>query len=183
MINSSSGCKIVLHSDPKIKRVGSGPLWAAIAVGLAFSLLWILAGSVVIIYNFYWAVVMIAASVAFGTLLIHVGYTLVRDGKRKLTLELTSTEAVLIVKDELNNRQATQMVLLDDVIYGEYYPYRDSATIILHTSYAKMEIPLWPMGSRAQDALDFLDGWGINIVNVQSDDPVPDMVSKSVSSD
>lgn len=175
---SPGGCKIILHSDPKIKRVGTGPLWAAIGVGMSFSILWIIAGSVVIIYNFYWAVIMIAAAVAFASLLTHVGYSLVRDGKRKLTLELTSTEAVLIVLDEMNNKQATQMVLLDDIIYGEYYPYRDSATIILHTDYAKMEIPLWPMGERAQDALDFLNGRGVNIVNVQSDDPVPDMVTK-----
>ncbi len=66
------------------------------------------------------------------------------------------------------------MVLIDDVKYAEYYPYCDSSSMILHTSYAQMEVPLWPLGSRGTDVLDYLIGRGVRVVNVQSDDPIPE---------
>lgn len=174
----TGGVKITLVSDPGIKRVGTGPLWAAIGVGLAFSMLWLIVAAGVLPHNFFWSIIMASAACAFSTLLIYTGYSIIRDQKRRFTLELTDCEAVLTVVDGMHNRKATQMVLVDDIVYAEYYPYRDSATIILHTHYARMEVPLWPMGEKSQDALDFLAGRGVNIVNVQSDDPVPDMVIK-----
>jgi hypothetical protein len=66
------------------------------------------------------------------------------------------------------------MVLLDDVSYVEYYPYSDSACIIMHACHYEMEVPLWPLGEHGQDVIDFLAGRGIRIVNVQTDDKVPE---------
>jgi hypothetical protein len=37
-----------------------------------------------------------------------------------------------------------------------------------------MEVPLWPLGEQVKDVIDFLDGRGLRIVNVQSDDAIPD---------
>jgi hypothetical protein len=65
-------------------------------------------------------------------------------------------------------------VLLADIIYAEYYPYLDSASIIFHTSNSDFEMPLWPMGKHAQDAIDFLTGTGVKVVDVQSDEVIPD---------
>jgi hypothetical protein len=79
----------------------------------------------------------------------------------------------LVVTDRKAKKKGTQMLLLADVIYAEYYPYNDSASIIFHTNYARMEVPLWPMGERAQDVVDFLDGRGVRVINVQSDDSMP----------
>lgn len=100
--------------------------------------------------------------------------TLIRDAHRMYVLELTDSEAVLTVLDSASKRCATQMVLLDDITFAEYYPYRDCSSVILHTAYANMEVPLWPLAGHAQDVLDFLDGRGVRVVNVQSDTPFPE---------
>jgi hypothetical protein len=89
-------------------------------------------------------------------------------------LELTDSEANLIVIDRLRKKRGVQMVLLDDITYAEYYPYRDSASIIFHTPYTDMDVPLWPMANQGRDVVDYLDGRGVKIINVQSDDPIPD---------
>lgn len=174
ILTSNLSTKIKLVSNPKIKRIGTGPLSAAIGVGLLFVGLWLIVALGVLPYNIYWSAILASAASAFGFLLVYMAYTIVRDGKRKYFLELNESEAVLTIYDELHNTKAIQMVLLDDITFAEYYPYRDSCTIILHSSYTRMEIPLWPFGSHSQDVLDFLDGSGVQIVDVQSDAPIPD---------
>ncbi len=71
------------------------------------------------------------------------------------------------------------MVLLDDVSYGEYYPYGDSACVILHAPYCQMEVPLWPFGERGRDVIDFLTGRGIRVVDVQSDEQIPETLPRA----
>lgn len=165
---------IRLESDPHVRRVGSNVMWVAIVIGLMFMVLWFSVALMTFQYNFFWSFTIAGASIAFATFLFLMAYSLVRDSKRRYILELTDTEAVLNVFDGLSGRRAVQMVLLDDIKYAEFYPYRDSSSVILHTSYAQMEVPLWPMGYHSQDVLDFLQGRGIRIVNVQSDDPIPE---------
>jgi hypothetical protein len=46
--------------------------------------------------------------------------------------------------------------------------------IILHAPYVDMEVPLWPLSGQGADVVDFLNGRGVNVVNVQSDDKIPD---------
>jgi hypothetical protein len=103
----------------------------------------------------------------------YIAYRLLVDSKRQYVLELNASEAVLTVLDNLHRQKSTQMVLLDDVKYAEYYPYPDSASVILHAPYTMMEIPLWPLGQQSQDVMDFLAGRGIAIVNAQFDDRIP----------
>ena len=166
--------KIKIDSIDGVKRIGTGALWAAIGVGLLFVVLWLIVAVGVIPYNIYWSTTLALAASAFGSLLLYMAYCIVRDGKRKFSLELNDSEAVLVVCDRMHNKKAVQMVLLDDIEYAEFYPYRDSATIILHSSYTKMEVPLWPFGAQISDVLDFLDGRGIKIIDVQSDEPLPE---------
>lgn len=167
---------IRLESDPRLRRVGSNVMWVAIVIGFLFMGLWLTTAACAFPYSACWSIVVGGAAVAFGSFLAMMAKTLIRDGTRLYVLELTDTEAVLNVTEGKGKgrRRATQMVLLDDIYYAEYYPYRDSRSMILHTSYAEMEVPLWPMGTGAQDALDFLEGRGVPIVNVQSDDPIPE---------
>ena len=70
---------------------------------------------------------------------------LVGDAYRDYQLELNETEVVLIVVDRLRRKKSTQMVLLDDIKYAEYYPYSDSASVILHSPYIARKCPcgLW----------------------------------------
>lgn len=166
--------RIKIESDPGLRRAGIGPLMAGIVTGWVFSVLWLVVAAATFPFNIYWSLVIGGAAVTFGCLLGLMSYGLLRDAKRRYVLELNDSEAVLVIVDNLRHRKAVQMVLLDDIIYAEYYPYSDSSSIILHTPYTKMEVPLWPMGRRAQDVLDFLDGHGVRIVNVQSDDPIPE---------
>lgn len=155
-------------------RVGLMPMIVGVSAGWIFCCLWLAVGAMAIVYNVLWGLILICSTIAFSSYLGFMSYTLVRDSFRQFTFELTDTEAVLSVVDGLTKRRSTQMVLLDDVKYIEYYPYRDSSAMILHAPYAEMEVPLWPLGEQALDAVDFLKGRGIQIVNVQLDDAIPD---------
>lgn len=165
---------IRLESDPRIRRVGSSVMWTAIVVGMCFMVLWLVMAVVTFQYNIYWSVIIAGAASAFAHLLCMMALTLIRDGKRRYVIEVTDSDVVLNVYDGYSKKSCTQMVLIDDISYAEYYPYCDSSGMILHTSYAQMEIPLWPLGARATDVIDYLIGRGVRVVNVQSDDPIPE---------
>ena len=164
---------ISLESDPAVRRVGSGVMWVAIVAGFFFMVMWLGVACLTFQYNVYWSIVLGGSALAFSFFLGFMAFTLVRDSKRRYVLELSENEAVLNVHDGLSKKTCTQMVLMDDITYAEYYPYCDSSAIIFHTSYAQMEVPLWPLGSKSTDVLDFLDGRGVKVVNVQSDEPIP----------
>ena len=146
---------------------------AALAMGWAFSLAWLMVAIMTMSQNLLYSLLLIFTTVSFSVLLGLLTYGLLRDNYRDYVLQLTDSEAILVVIDRLRNRSATQMVLLDDVSYAEYYPYQDSASIIFHTAYTDMEVPLWPMTNQGRDIVDYLDGRGVKIINVQSDDPIP----------
>lgn len=174
---------MVAYTQPVRMKLVSGSPWArpamipmivVLTIGWIFILAWFLAAFWVYKYNPLWTVTMVASCLLFSVVLTAMSYKLIADFHKRYELEITDDDAVMSVYDELTHRLATQMVLLDDVNYAEYYPYTDSACIILHSSYAQMEVPLWPIGRRAQDVIDFLEGRGIKVVNVQTDDKIPD---------
>lgn len=173
MVTALKTC-LRLESDPHIKRVGSNVLWAAIVIGFLFMGLWLFVACWTFPHNAYWGIVIAGSALAFSTFLTFMARALIRDQWRHYVLELTDTDAVLNVVDLRSKKRCTQMVLLDDIKYAEYYPYRDSSAVILHTSYAHMEVPLWPLGKHGQDVIDYLEGRGVKVVNVQSDEPIPD---------
>lgn len=149
----------------------------ALGIGFAFSVVWLVVAVCLISgrelqYVLYGAIVALATA-AYCTYMGYVAYRLLADSKRQYVLELTQCEAVLTVIDNLHKKKSTQMVLLDDVKYAEYYPYPDSSAVILHAPYTVMEVPLWPLGNQSQDVMDFLAGRGIPIVNSQFDDELP----------
>jgi len=120
-----------------------------------------------------WGIMIVLSTLAYCAYLGAAGYKIFADCRRKYILELTATEAVLSVIDQSRKKQSTKMVLLSDVNYVEYYPYQDCASLILHAPYADMEVPLWPFGPQAQDVIDFLEGRGVHVINVQSDEKFP----------
>jgi len=166
------GLKLV--SNPYRCRTGLIPLAVAIVLGWIFVFLWVMVAFLAVSHNLLASIMLLCSLSAFATFLGFLTYTLVRDAYRDYIFEITDTDAILMVVDRLRHRRSTQMVLLDDIKYAEYYPYRDSASIIFHAPYIQMEVPLWPMSGRAQDVVDFLDGRGVRVVNVQSDEPMPE---------
>jgi len=163
-----------LVSGSSWRRVGLIPMLVAVGLGFVFVVMWLAVAAFVFAYNPLWSLLLTASTTVFAVYLALVGQRLLSDGRRQYILELNDSEAVLVVLDRRKGCRSTQMVLLDDVRYAEYYPFQDSASIILHAPYTDMEIPLWPMGSHGQDVVDFLDGRGVRVVNVQGDDPIPD---------
>jgi hypothetical protein len=142
-------------------------------IGWVFVGLWSWVVCLTIPYNLLWALLLAGSTAAFAGFLGFMTVGIWRDANKEYEYELNSTEAVVTVFDKLSKRRATKMILMDDVKYAEYYPYLDSACLILHSTAFDMELPLWPLGSRSQDVLDFLDGRGILVMNVQMDDTVP----------
>ena len=174
MVTAKPQIAIKLVSKPYSTRAALGPLMVGVAVGWGFVALWLCTGLFALMNNVYWGLMLLASTSGFSIILFLMTYSMVRDAHRSFVFELTDSDAVLYVHDRLKKRTSTQMVLLDDVKYVEYYPYSDSSSMILHTSYTQMEVPLWPMGDQVRDIIDFLDGRGLRIVNVQFDDVIPD---------
>lgn len=173
MLIATEKAFIKLASIPSHSRTGLLPMTIAIAVGWVFVCLWTIAAVIALAHNIYWSLILFLPTLAFAALLAQMTYNIIVDSCSDFVVELTSTEAVLSICDRLNHRRATRMILLNDVTYAEYYPYLDSACVILHTDYTQMEIPIWPFGIRGQDIIDFLSGSGVKVVNVQSDEPIP----------
>lgn len=169
---------LTLASGPYKSRPGLFPMLVALGIGFAFSIVWLIVAACLISGRepqfVLYGIMVACATAAYCTYMGYVAYRLLADSKRQYVLELTQSEAVLTVIDKLHRKKSTQMVLLDDVRYAEYYPYPDSASVILHAPYTVMEVPLWPLGSQSQDVMDFLTGRGIAIVNAQFDDEIPE---------
>jgi hypothetical protein len=169
--------RLKLISKPYKHRAGLWPMMVALTIGFSFSFVWFAVAGWMILQPgaefITWGILIILSTLAYCVYLGAAAFKIYADSKRQYCLELTETEAILSVVDKLRKKQSTQMVLLADVRYGEYYPYPDSACIILHAPYTDMEIPLWPLGVQAQDALDFLEGRGVHVVNVMSDERIP----------
>ncbi len=169
-----SPIRMTLVSRSHWNRVGLIPMVIALAFGWIFVVLWLVVAAYVFPFNPLWAIILSCSTVLFAVYLAVVSHKMIVDALSQYTFELSESEAVLSVVDRLHKRKSTQMVLLNDVKYAEYYPFQDSASIILHAPYCDMEVPLWPLGSHSQDVVDFLDGRGVTVVNVQSDDEIPD---------
>jgi hypothetical protein len=165
---------IKLVSNPYHLRAALFPTIMILALSWVFVFAWLTLALWLTLNNIFWALGILLADFAFGFYLYLMSYNLYADSFRDFVLELTASEAVLNVNDRLHHKHSTQIVLLDDIKYAEYYPFQDSAMIILHAPYVDMEVPLWPLSGQGADVVDFLNGRGVNVVNVQSDDKIPD---------
>jgi len=178
MVQTAESSGLTIVSGPYQARKGRLPLMVGLIIGFGFSILWLTVSVFLILdghlSNVVWGVMTALCTLLYCAYMGYVGYGMIVDSKKQYVLELTNTEVVLTVRDKLRRRKATQMVLLDDVKYAEYYPYQDSSLVILHAPYTVMEIPLWPMGNQSQDVMDFLSGRGIPVMNVQFDDQIPE---------
>lgn len=175
MLSTIPTANMRIVSGPYMKRTGLVPLMIGVSIGWIFVCLWSCVAAYAYSHNVYWAVVLFASSCAFASFLSWMSYTLVSEAFKTYTFEITDVEAVLEIFDRLRHTKTTSMVLLDDIKFAEYYPYCDSSSLIFHSAYNDMEVPLCPMGLRAQDVLDFLVGRGVRVINVQSDEKFPDL--------
>lgn len=169
-----STVRLRLVSNPYTARSGLIPMAVAIVFSWIFLAVWLGLAYFVLSRFLPWGIMLICSVLAFGICLGCITHNMLRDAFRAYVFELSDMDAVLTVKDKLKGSSSTQMVLLNDIKYAEYYPYKDSACIIFHAPYIKMEVPLWPMGTHGQDVVDFLGGRGVKVVNVQTDDKIPD---------
>jgi hypothetical protein len=178
MVAAVDSIRLRLVSKPYKHRTGLVPMIFALSIGFAFSCLWFGVAAWMMLQSgrefVTWGVMIVLSTLAYCTYLGIAGYKIYADSRRQYVFELTPTEAIISTIDHLRKKKSTQMVLLADVKYIEYYPYPDCASAIFHAPYTDMEVPLWPFGAQAQDVLDFLTGRGIQIVNVNSDDKIPD---------
>jgi hypothetical protein len=163
-----------LVSIPYRERRGLIPFAIALSVFWLLLCVWLAVACIVLFKSLPWGILLLGTVAAFAICLGSFTRGALKDAFRDYVFEISDTEAVLTVEDRLKRRRSTQMVLLNDISYAEYYPYTDSACLIFHAPYIQMEVPLSPMGNRGQDVLDFLNGRGVRVVNVQTDDKIPD---------
>jgi hypothetical protein len=166
--------RIRLVSHPLSERKSLVPLVVTLAFSWLFLAIWLGIACFVLFKVAIWGVALVCSALLFAIYLGLFTQGLIRDAFREYVFELTDMDAVLTVEDKLKQNRSVQMVLLNDIKYAEYYPYTDSACIIFHAPYTQMEVPLWPMGAQGQDVVDFLSGRGVKVINVQTDDKIPD---------
>jgi hypothetical protein len=173
MVAVVSSPSICISSGSSMHRTGLIPLVIGLTTGWIFVGLWTALALITISHNIYWALVLCGSTTAFGGFLLYMTWTTILESFTQYTLEMSGTEAVLTSYNRLRKRSKILMMLLDDITFAEYYPYRDSCSLILHTGDREMEVPLWPMGARSQDIIDYLQGRGVRVINVQSDEMFP----------
>jgi len=145
----------------------------AISAGWVFVCLWSALAFFTVSHNVYWALILSGSTTAFAAFLMWMTVTTAIESFTNYTVEMTGNEVVATRYNRLQRRTKILMMLFDDIKFAEYYPYRDSSSLILHSADREMEVALWPMGARSADILDYLAGAGVKIINVQSDDSFP----------
>lgn len=174
VIESFKPMYIKLVSDRDSYYQSMIPMWFGISLGWIMVGAGIFAGYLAFGHNQYVSLAFVLPAFLFAGFLIFHIYNLIRQSNCDYIFEITNQDAVFCKIDRLKKKKTFQLILLDDIKYAEYYPYLDSASIIFHTPYAEIEEPLWPMGKHAQDVVDFLTGMGVKVVDVQSDEAIPD---------
>lgn len=165
--------RIILHSQPFSRRSGLAVMLAGLVVSGFFAVIWFLFGLLLCSMGVWLGLILLFSSVAFSTVLFLFSRGLLRNSFSLFELEITVDELVFTVEDKFAGKKGLLMILLSDVKYGEYYPSPDSASIIFHTNYSQQEVPLWPFPNAGADAVDFLRGAGVILVNLQSDEQIP----------
>lgn len=165
--------RIQFHSKPYMGRAGLIPMIMMLSISWCFVLVWLGVSYMMLSQQIAWSILLFLSTFAYAGYLAYMSYKLYADSRKEFFFELTDSEAVLEVIDELRKKRSTQMVLLDDISYVEYYPFTDSELLIMHTAYTDMEVPLWPMHGSSKDVIDFLVGRGVPVMNVQFDDKLP----------
>lgn len=163
---------ITVASGSCKKRAGLMPLCAAVALGWVCQGLWLSLSIFTFSYNPAWSILIGASTFAFGIFLSLMSYSLYCDTQKQYRIEVTATEVVLNVSDLVRKTESVSMLLLEDVTYSEWYP--DTSTLLIHAPYKTIELPLWSLGARGTDVLDYLQGRGIKICNVLLDDTIPE---------
>jgi hypothetical protein len=148
------------------------------AWGIGFG--WIMVGAALVasslafLHYQYLALTLVLPVFIFALFLAVNTYDLIRQSNCDYVIEISDHDATLSKTDCWQKKKTCKSILLADIKYAEYYPYLDSASIIFHTSNSDFEMPLWPMGRHARDAVDFLAGTSVKVVDVQSDEVIPD---------
>ena len=165
---------LTLVSDKDSCNRGMAPMLLGICFGWIMVAAAILISCLAFAHIQYFALSFILPAFIFALFLIANTYNLIRQSNCDYVFEITNHDAAFCKIDRLQRKKTMELVLLSDIKYAEYYPYLDSASIIFHTAYADTEVPLWPMGKHAQDAVDFLVGAGVKVIDVQSDEAIPE---------
>ena len=147
-------------------------LWA-VFIAYLIGVIMIYAAFSIYTHNFPLAVYLLVVSLVLCSSLLIFTYNLIKEISCDYALEIAGQDVIFSKFDHWRKKRSEQMLLLTDIKYAEYYPYQDSASIIFHTSYIDIDLPLWPLGNQWQDVIDFLEGAGVKVVNVQSDEPIP----------
>ena len=165
--------KIKLVSNRRSCYRSMTPSLCGIVFGYLMVGVSIVAGFFAYAHNYYFALSLFFTGIGFACFLGILTYNLIREANCDYILEITGQDAIFSKIDNWQKKRTDQLLLLTDIKYVEYYPYQDSASIIFHTPYIEMDVPLSPMGNHTQDVLDFLEGAGVKVVNVQSDESIP----------
>lgn len=148
-------------------RSGYMPLSVGLGLAYCFVVLWLIVSINMIPLNPPFGILIMCSTITFCFLVTAMSLSIVKDMQRSYSLEVNETEVVLDIT-ERSGKSKPLMILLDDVIYAEYY---SSSCVIFHTSYRDFEVPIWPLGARGVDFVDYLIGRGVQVINVEQDEP------------
>lgn len=196
LLLGDNGLKFSCAAGNKGGRSSNLPLVVGLALALVQIAVTLALSFLLFAQNAIFALLLSASALAFLFIVLTVAWRMLSNGQRLYNFEITPTELILEIlslppesSDQAKKKQQKQgqnkrsqrrkigrvMVYLPDVRYCEYYPYPDSASMIFHTAYSHLEVPLWPLGERRNDLVDYLIGLGIEVVNVQFDDEIPSL--------
>ena len=106
-------------------------------------------------------------AIAAGSFLSFISLRYIEEGKQRYELEINDQVVSLQLIDGRGRPHNKSQIRLSDLISAEYYISKDTAALLLHSQYRKLEIPLWPFGLQAErDIVASIKSHGIKTIAV-----------------
>ena len=159
-------------SGPHRLRAGTLPLCVGLGLVMAYcvSVLWVVVAYNLFAVNIYIALILSTSIVGFLLFSTLMARAVIKDMTRRYELEVNPSELVVTSYDR-GGKGKSIMILLGDITYAEYYSW---TSMIVHTDYKTFEVPLWPLGNRSRDLVDYLIGHGVNVIDIEEDGELPE---------
>lgn len=154
------------HLIGREKKPGIAVMYAFLFGSWLMVALFLLASIILLNYNWPWACLMLASTVAFGWYLKKMDARL--DSQKGRVFELRSNSKVvrLDVFDRKTGQHFKRVLEWADIRWAEVYRYVDEPTLVLQGSLSSIEIPLWAFGPQKKALMQSIIAKQIPIVRI-----------------
>ncbi|MGD9681944.1 MAG: hypothetical protein AB7W16_12235 [Candidatus Obscuribacterales bacterium] len=166
-IYDTHSARIQLTSLPASKRPGYFAVTGVYLFACAFVIVWYAAAWTTYSQSAAFATMILVINSVFAAYLFFSLRRLRHRIATQFVIEIAGDFLYFFELDKLSNERKYTRINLDEVVSCEYYPYQDSASLILTTAHEKtLDLPLWLMPDSGRMLVDHLKDRGFEILRV-----------------